>query len=175
MVFSFSLSRSLGICESARVSAIHETERGGSPREGKRRVPFVRTRACLRACVSARLAVTYMRARAYDLFLAGVSQPPDALFGTTRCHAPVPPLPSLALTSFRLAVLGSRPPFLPTVCLYPFSISLFPSRSSRSMRFLFRFFDYPSTTSISCNCVKKLDVRFSTIEIEQKCTWITYC
>jgi len=132
VVFSFFLSHSFPlsshICERACLPYMRQTC-GTSPREGKRRVPFVRTRACVRlsvracvlacvrACVrtyvSARLAVTYIRARAYDLFLAGVSQPPDALFGTTRCHAPVPPLPSLA---HRLALLVSLAPLTPSRC-----------------------------------------------------------
>jgi len=180
LFFSLSLSLSLNICERARVS-IHETERGTSAREGKRRVPFVRTRACVRSCVrtcvSARLAVTYMRARAYDLFLAGVSQPPDALFGTTRCHAPVPPLPSLALMSLRLALLVSLS------LSFSFSLShacahLLPSAVYLSTLYfslsLLLFdalfilpFDYPSR-SVLYNHIKKLDTRFSILKIKQK-------
>lgn len=104
----FSRSRSLNICERACLPYMRQS---AAPLLGRVRDAChlcgtrASVRACLRACMSARLAVTYMRARAYDLFLAGVSQPPDALFGTTRCHAPVPPLPSLALAS--LSVLLS--------------------------------------------------------------------
>lgn len=121
--------------------------------EGKRRVPFVRTRAC-----AARLAaVTYIRARAYNLFLAGVSQPPDALFGTTRCHAPVPPPSSFSRSRISpfyswhfillhpaVFVLSSFPP--------SFSLPLSPSlgRSNslvdvKSVNNLLRF-----TISLSC-------------------------
>lgn len=149
------------------MSVVHETDRGTSPREGKRRVPFVRTRAsvraCLRECVSARLAVTYIRARAYDLFLAGVSQPPDALFGTTRCHAPVPPLPSLALTSLRLGLLVFRP--LPatmrlSALYFSLSLSLFLIlSSSHSTRFLFRLLIILRLEMLHYNSVKKLDTR----------------
>jgi len=114
----------------SRVSAIRGTHRTRAS-EGKRRVPFVRTRAC-----AARLAaVTYIRARAYNLFLAGVSQPPDALFGTTRCHAPVPP---------PRGPRGPPPPSSSSFSHYPSLRSTrgISSPSTRSILFSFLCFSY---------------------------------
>jgi len=114
------------------VSTIRGTHRTRAS-EGKRRVPFVRTRAC-----AARLAaVTYIRARAYNLFLAGVSQPPDALFGTTRCHAPVPPPPPLAFHTIA-SLRSTRGVSSPSTAAIPFAFLCFSFRLlSISDRILF--------------------------------------
>lgn len=63
----------------------------------RRLPPPVRARACRSACTRACTCVrvpgyerhTRVCARANDLFLAGVVQPPDALFGATHGHATI--------------------------------------------------------------------------------------
>lgn len=105
----------------------------------RRLPPPVRARACrsayTRACACVRVPGyerhTRVCARANDLFLAGVVQPPDALFGATHGHATV-----RRLFLFSTSPAFFSPSLLPTtfssVYFPPFLLELFfPSSPTR--------------------------------------------
>lgn len=100
----------------------------------RRLPPPVRARAChsayTRACACVRVPGyerhTRVCARANDLFLAGVVQPPDALFGATHGHATVRRLFLFSTSPASLSsslLLSSPPPFPPFT--FPLSSSSF--------------------------------------------------